>query len=221
MTAAIDAVSGDRTFYGYDDADRLTFLAPSNSPGTHFAYNEDGTPGDQSSIDSHLGGTRTLLAAPINGTTAGGDADRYAFTITEGELRSSPSGAITIGIEVTSTDFDPAAPTMSGTPAGYEFTETGRSIALFTISQPGTHALHISGGDGNYTATIYLAGDINADRQIDADDSTLFAAAFGSTIGDANYTIAADADRDGDVDAQDRAAVLSTFGFVANRAPDD
>ena len=47
----------------------------------------------------------------------------------------------------------------------------------------------------------------------------MFAAAFDSTIEDANYTIAADADRDGDVDAQDRAAVLSAFGFVANRAP--
>ena len=219
MNAAIDAVSGQRTFYSYDELGRLNVVAPSAAEGTYFAYIEDGTPSKQTPIVAHIGGTRALFSAPISGNTAGGNSDRYAFTITEGELRSSPTGGITIGVEVTSTDFNPAAPTLSSIPTGYRFTETGRSISLFTINRAGTHTFNVSGGDGNYVAAIYLGGDIDRDGRVNGFDNAALTAALGSNRGDSNYNANADVDRNGSVNAVDRNGLSAVFGFVANRAP--
>ncbi|MEZ6135594.1 MAG: dockerin type I domain-containing protein [Pirellulaceae bacterium] len=46
-----------------------------------------------------------------------------------------------------------------------------------------------------------------------------FSTAFGSTSTDANYSLLADTNRDGTIDVQDSAALLSAFGFIANQEP--
>ncbi len=195
MSSAIDAASGEKTFYGYDTTNHLTIVAPTNEPGSIRTYNEDGTVNGIMPIRSHLGGTRQLVAAPIAGTLASGAIDRYSFTITAGELRTSPTGSLIIGIDVESTDFTP-------------------NTIRIEISEPGTHTFEISGdGAGDYTASLYLLADINDDGRIDGDDSTLMSSALGSISTDANYSRSADIDRDGDVDETDRAATARRIRF--------
>ena len=219
LSIAIDAVGGERTFHGYDDEGRLSVVAPTDVEGTLFRYDETGAPLPAAGIAPHLGGTREIFAGALGGTLADGVTDHYALTVTEGELRSSPTGSITIGIETTSGDFDPADATLAGLAPSNALMSAGRSVTLFTISEAGTYALGITGGTGTYTADLYLVGDVNADNIIDADDATLFATALGSTAGGAEYNVSADADRDGDVDGQDEDALLAAFGFIANRSP--
>ncbi len=203
MVSAIDAVSGDRTFYGYDDEGRLTVIAPTASDGIHFPYNGDGTPLPTSPVAPHLGGTRSIIAGDLTGATIEGDVDRYAFTVTEGELRSSPTGRITVGIMTTSSDFDPNPATIEGLSSGFESTITGRSITHVSIVTSGTYVLSLSGGTGEYSASIFLVGDADNDGDVDANDSS----------------IGGDFDRDGDVDEVDTAGLNAMFGFVANTAP--
>ena len=225
MTIAMDGVSGARTFYDYDEAGRLIVASPSSAATRVNQYDE--TSGEflrTLNAQSHRGGTRQFLNQPINDTLQESGVQRYAFTITEGELRSSSTGSITIGFEVTSSDFDPAAVQFFGTQAGYRFTAAGRSITLLTIDEPGTYAFAIARADGQaitgrFSASVYLAGDLNQDFVINAADQTFFEAALGSTTSDTNYYLFADTNRNGTIDLQDRAALLASFGYIANRAP--
>ncbi len=225
LSAAIDATAGKRTFYSYDDVGRVIMEAPTDAVGS--LHNYSPTTGQwlgQTPLLQWLGGTRQFLSAPLASSLTAQSAKSYTLTFTDGELASSSTGKVTIGIEVTSSNFDPAAVTLSGVPAGYVATVAGRSVAMFTLNAGGTYALTIATANGqpasgNFTANIYLAGDVNNDRVINGLDQTAFDAALGSQVGEANYNVQADANRDGRVDAVDRGALLAAFGFVANRAP--
>ncbi len=215
LSAAINVADGSRTFYAYDGVGQLTAIAPSNSDGTSFEYDVDGVVTSSQPIGPHLGGTRDALIGSL-AKTLGQEPDTYAFTITAGELRSSPTGGLTIGVDV-----EGAIGEIIGLTAGTSVIRGSRTIQTYTITEPGTYRLQVRGAAASaYTAELYLVGDLNGDFRVDATDSTAFAAAFGSVSGDANYILAADADRDGDVDAIDRTALNAMFGFVANRAPE-
>ncbi|MGB7323492.1 MAG: putative Ig domain-containing protein, partial [Rubripirellula sp.] len=193
--------------YRYDrDSKVATAINATTADRSFYRYEVDGVLAPQS---PHIGGTRTLLAAPITASIASGATDRYAFTITDGELRTSPTGAVSISVEVTSSAFDPAVAMIDGVESGFELTESGRSVAVFTLSQSGNYSIAFAGSDaGSYTATIRLVGDIDSDGDVDGADS----AAFG-------VLTTSDFDRDGDVDAVDRAALEAMFGFIANQSP--
>lgn len=68
-------------------------------------------------------------------------------------------------------------------------------------------------------ATYELRFDFNADGRIDDEDAAIFRAAFGSTIGDANYLEQADFNRDGVIDKVDQEMFAQHFGTVAAGRP--
>ena len=193
LITAIDAISLDRTFYSYDDAGRLQIESPSNAAGRLHRY--DATNGQwlgASIIADDLSGSRKFLNAPVAGTLGSDGTQSYAFTITDGELRSSSSETLTIGIEVASSSFDPATATLDRLSAGYVRTESGKSLALFTFTKSGTYVLTVRGvngvaATGRFVVTPYLVGDLDGDLRVDGNDQTLFDAAMGSRDGDANY----------------------------------
>ncbi len=219
LHVAIDATDSARVFHSYDEAMRLETISSTTADGVAFEYALDGSLTGTESMGPHLGGTIQFLATPLDGTLADADTpDRYTFTITPGELRTSPSGSISISVGVSSDAFNPEAARIANLePSGF-FAEQGATVTTFTISQAGTYLLTIRGGAaGEYDAEINVVGDLNGDARVDTEDSDLFDAAFGSTRGDANYIAAADADRDGIVDSQDQAGLLAASGFVANQ----
>ena len=59
---------------------------------------------------------------------------------------------------------------------------------------------------------LLLLGDLDNDCDVDWDDSLLFADAYGSSDGDANYNVLADFDSDGDVDWDDYLAFADVYG---------
>ncbi|WP_372896448.1 dockerin type I domain-containing protein, partial [Stieleria sp.] len=178
------------------------------------SYDADGAVDTINTIQPHLGGTRQMLSAPITGTLAD-QPHLYSFTITEGELRSSPTQSITIGVDV-----ENAVGELLDLTAGTSVTNGSRTTKTFTIDQPGTYRLLVSGAQAtSYTVNLYVAGDLNQDNQIDAADQSLFSNAFGSTVGQPTYLVAADADRDGDVDQVDQVVLQTGYGWIANQAP--
>ena len=81
-------------------------------------------------------------------------------------------------------------------------------VALFLIARPGLYVVGVSGATpattGNYALNLTVAGDFNGDGNVDGNDSALLAAALGSTAGSANYSLAADINGDGKVNAPGR-----------------
>jgi hypothetical protein len=60
--------------------------------------------------------------------------------------------------------------------------------------------------------TLYLPGDINGDGKVDIEDLVLFARAFGSKKGDANFDARADFNNDGFVDGLDLILLAYNWG---------
>jgi hypothetical protein len=56
-------------------------------------------------------------------------------------------------------------------------------------------------------------GDLDGDNTRDLNDFTLFAAAYGSVLGDANYNPDADMDGDGTVDLSDFGLFAAVYGL--------
>jgi hypothetical protein len=65
-----------------------------------------------------------------------------------------------------------------------------------------------------YQIVLPCAGDFDGDGSVDADDLAVFAAAFGSLSGEANYNPAADFDGSGSVDGIDLSVFVSEFGRI-------
>ncbi len=225
LVSTSDHATRERTLYGYGQDGRLIANVPNIGTGVHYRYSGNSNSlQDSKIVHKSLGGTREFLQSAIEDTLREDAQTRFALTISEAELRSSATGSITIGVEVSSQSFDPAVALLEGVEAGFALREAGRSVALFTIARAGTYVLTIGAqangqaSDG-FQRTIFLAGDANGDRSVDALDPTVFELANGSDRGDGNYVEQADANRDGVVNAQDAAAIWASYGFVANRAP--
>jgi hypothetical protein len=76
---------------------------------------------------------------------------------------------------------------------------------------------HAGGRPANYIATWTgcqpaCPGDIDNDGDTDLSDLAALLAAYGSSVGDANYNPGADFDDDGDVDLSDLAFLLADYG---------
>ena len=64
-----------------------------------------------------------------------------------------------------------------------------------------------------------LAGDVNGDRSINANDLSVLLAAFNKTTSDSDYNIAADLNGDGSINANDLSVLLSNFNKTASDYP--
>jgi hypothetical protein len=59
---------------------------------------------------------------------------------------------------------------------------------------------------------INCPGDLNGDSKINFDDFVMFAAAYGTHIGDADFNLMADLNHDNDVDFDDFVTFASVYG---------
>ncbi len=210
LWTTIDGQNNQRTFYRYDTNGRLILASPSNAEGAMFTYdNENGQWTGTSPVHANLGGTKAFLAAPRVDSLSPDGRKTFSLSFSDAEVRSSATATITIGVEITSMEFDPSAAKMNGVSPSYTRLLPGKSVALFTLSKAGTYSLEVSRVDGallsaGFQAEIYLVGDATKDNTIDSADQTLLESALGSSIGSPNYVAAADFDRNGTIDAQDR-----------------
>src|SRR5262249_30647345 len=99
----------------------------------------------------------------------------------------------------------------------------GTAFALYAVDREGLEELEVGGADsvtsGDYTLTLFVAGDVNQDGKVDGQDGVLLSQALGTHAGQAGYTPAADANRDGQVDAADVHLLAADLGFAANQPP--
>ncbi len=214
--------SGEKSFYQYDDGMRLVLFSHSSQNGTSYRYDDNGNLSASHNVQSHRGGSRQLWESPILGTLTAEESLEYAFTLTKGELQSSATGVVTVGIELQTTEFTPNIPIVYGLVPYKTMRLSDRSIALYVLDSPQTYRLIVSGEgseSGDFALRTYLVGDLNADAAINSLDQELFTLAEGSRQGDANFRTEADANRDGQIDAQDRQSLLASYGYIANRAP--
>ncbi len=117
----------------------------------------------------------------------------------------------------------PAVPVLAGLTPLTQRTSAGKSSALFAISQAGLQLLEIKGLDsstsGAFAVRLFVAGDANADGNVNGADGDVVAAALGSVASQAGYVLAADGNDDGVIDATDVQLVAADLGFLANRPP--
>ncbi|MCL4179872.1 MAG: tandem-95 repeat protein, partial [Verrucomicrobia bacterium] len=219
--------TGRRTVFGYGadaNAPLTILLAPAGENSLAVRYDALGAWVGTDTLTGVLGSLRPLLGASTNNLLAAGETDRFAFLLGSRELATANSGTVTLAIEIRGLNgFNPAAPVVAGLSTGDARLEPGRSIAFFTLSAAGAYLLEVRGADaqaaGDYTVEVYLPGDVNGDAQVDGTDSAAFAAARGSTVGQPDYLLGADANRDGIVDGEDEPFLDANFSFVANREP--
>jgi hypothetical protein len=91
----------------------------------------------------------------------------------------------------------------------------GGDLSSLTVAElrEGTYTLLLSGGShGAYSLEVLLLGDLNGDRVVNGVDTNLLNAAYGSSKGQPQYSLAADANRDGVITSYDRSAVLRNQG---------
>ncbi|MCA9191784.1 MAG: putative Ig domain-containing protein, partial [Planctomycetales bacterium] len=224
LSIVVDMDADVRQFYSYNGNGQLVITA--HSSNATLVNNFEDSSGEflGSSLGEHLGSTRQFIGNVIQEEIPNTGFAWYSFTITDGELLSSTSGSITLGFEITSPDFDPSAVSVLGVPSGISAQESGRSVALFTFRIPGTYALSVSsqngsGNAGSYAMHSFLVGDVNQDFAVNGFDQSIFENALGSREGEPEYIVGADSNRDGFIDNQDRDALLSGYGFIANVLP--
>ena len=217
--------TGNRSWYDYESGDShlmKSVISTAGEPDRAILY------GDASvvvtSIDSVLETPRQFAGQLNSGAIAAGQTSRHAFVMDAKEFATSSTGRVTIGVEVLGQGgFSPGTPRITGLTAVSSLVETGRSIALFQFDRADSYVLELAGADattsGAFTAELYIVGDVNDDAAVNGADELLFAAAFGSSRGQAAYNAAADANRDGQVNLADRQLFDSTFGFSANQHP--
>ncbi|HND56370.1 MAG TPA: hypothetical protein PLV92_28325, partial [Pirellulaceae bacterium] len=207
VVAAHRTASGETRRYGYEASGdgRLTLATgPSSGAGSVIEYDFAGGV-TSSPLTRDLGGTHDFLAGPYAGRLSAGSAARFAINLLPAEVARTPEGFCYIGVEI-STDggFDPAAPSIAGGTTLRSWTAPGKAFALIAVPSAGLQLLEFAATDasasGDYALRAFLAGDANEDGNIDGLDGASIAQLLGARRGDANFSPAADANRDDVVD---------------------
>jgi hypothetical protein len=87
---------------------------------------------------------------------------------------------------------------------------TDQSVAFFETGQPGTVTILVSGrglSSGQYTVETTLVGDVNGDGTINLADVEPFAKSYVESLGDKDYSPAADYNQNGIVNLYDALAM--------------
>ena len=211
--------TGGSQRYGYSLSDPHLLIAAVRSNGNSVEY----TPGTTTTayIQRDLGDAAEFSDTTINNTLAAGETDLFSFRLNQAELNSTATGSILLRVVVQGTDgvFVPATPTIAGLQPLSVNTRGTIVVALFQISQPGLYVVSVAGATasttGKYSLNLTVAGDLNGDGNVDGNDSALFAAALGSALGGANFSLAVDINGDGKVDQEDEVILASDYGFTA------
>ncbi len=114
-----------------------------------------------------------------------------------------------------------------GAVAGVDASVMTITFTIDAAAEPGDYALTITKGDlanenvqpvvveitdGTVTVVIGRKGDFTGDGHIDIFDFVLFAAAYGSELGDDNYNPIGDFNNDGDIDIYDFVNFAAVYG---------
>jgi hypothetical protein len=95
-----------------------------------------------------------------------------------------------------------------------EVTEN-RITTLFVIRSEGLDQLRVTGTAGTYTLNVGIAGDVNADKNIDGNDANSVQEAETNSAGvPFGQTVDTDINGDGRQDFADRLVLLSNYGFT-------
>lgn len=97
-----------------------------------------------------------------------------------------------------------------------------RAIAYAKATQPGTLGLDVTGRGGttgSFDAAAYLPGDVNGDGTVDLNDLDAFAAHYGARVGDPNYLLSADGDRNGQIGQGDARFILRNLTPLTPKVP--
>jgi len=203
----------------------LSSVVTSDGVGSRsIRYSAEGQWLDETPIDRVLGVPRQFLGQAADGSVSAGGVERFAIVIGTRELATSVTGRITLGLEVRAGgDFQQAAAVIPGLPVGESMVRLQRSLALYALDRPGVYVIEVAGAgpatSGEFTLEAYLAGDVDLDADVDGADAAALDQALGTTAGQPAYVAAADANRDGAIDATDRLYLDGSFAFVANQAP--
>ncbi|MCB1099682.1 MAG: hypothetical protein KDN22_29190, partial [Verrucomicrobiae bacterium] len=217
LVSALGLTTGSRHTYGYGNefSHHLTVdLGPTS--GFVIDYTETGVFDGTRDIAINLGSLATALKKSTTLDLAGGETVLLALTVTERELATALTGRFTLSVELTSLDFAPPVVQSTTLTTGSAIQDGGSSYGLFTVSTAGVHLFELqipAGSSGELEMNVSLAGDFDGDADIDLQDRNLFLTA--ANAGD----LAADIDRDGNVDAADRLYLDSGFGVVAATPP--
>ncbi|HND23400.1 MAG TPA: putative Ig domain-containing protein, partial [Rhodocyclaceae bacterium] len=206
--------------YGYEAGalGRLTLVTGSGA-GALYTYGPSGV--GQAPISGDLGSSVNYLATPVNGSLIAGEVDHYAFTLRPSELASTASGSVYLGIVVEGHNgLAPVLPVMPGLTAIASSVVGNRAFALFKLDAAGLAQIDVAGsGVGDYTLSLFVAGDANRDGKVDGADAIAIAAAKGAVRGGAGYSEALDADGNGVIESGDLQLLMQNAGFTPNRAP--
>lgn len=136
-----------------------------------------------------------------------------AATVTVSLTNPAPQGGAIVSLVSTQPGIAPVPPSVL-VPAGQNsttFTFTpGFNLSNYTV----TIQASMNGVNQSDTVTVIaLTADINRDGEVGPADFSLFALAFGSFQGDANYSFAADIDQNGEVGPSDFSILVQQFGM--------
>jgi len=210
-----------RTWYGWDATGRLASAATDNPEEPGFILAADGT---QLPVHANAGVTRAFLGNAIAGALVAGQGFRQALVLDPVEFASATTGAVYLGLEVTTAGgWTPALPAVLGASVAHTVAEPGRLLAILELTQAGVVVLDLHGSQpadaGDLTLDLFLPGDTDLDGDLDGDDLAAVLDALGTAAGAPGYSLATDADRDGVIQAEDLDWINLAFGFTANRAP--
>lgn len=209
---------GESQRYGYSSIRELT-LAVSPQAGEAISYNS--TTPQTSPVRSDLGSASGFNGASTSGNLVAGATDRYSFSLRPGELQSTATDVVLLGIEVDSNSaLLPAIPIIDGLTPLATSLDGDRASGLFAVSKSGLNLIELSGtNNGTYSLQLTIAGDLNLDGLVDGSDGELLTPLLASRAGDSQYTRGYDLNRDGTINATDMQILGSNYSFVANRAP--
>lgn len=224
LVSARNITLGQANQYGYSSGNQHLLELNVRPGGPDYAIQYSPAPAVAPLAD--LGTTGQFLTAPAAGTLASGTTNRYAFVLTPSELGGTASGTVFLGVQVKAaagSGLQPAVPQIPGITPRYSSTSAGSAVALFNLSQAGLELLDIAGINattaGAYSLTLFIAGDVNGDGNVDAGDAQTLMQALGTAAGQPSYVLGADANRDGVINSTDAALLAADLGFQATKPP--
>ncbi len=197
--------------YAYSDDGKLQFTATkANNVEVRYAGAVVTNP-----IAQHLGNVRDFSSNDFTFSRTAAE-QRFTVLFAQDQLQSSPRGEVMLQVVVEATNS--AAPIVvldHATPVS-RVLDGKRATSLFIVNQAGLDMLRVTGTEGSYTLKLRIAGDLNADAQVDANDGGILQDALTTAQQGLTFDPLADINGDGNLDYVDRLSLLYSFGFTTS-----